>query len=222
MDPRPPQPGVPERQLTAREKEIANSIESFPFLEIKDRIFLLLIWRGLKTASPVSLQPNVANEVVEDLRHRVQGAGLLFKVGPVSYEAFRGLRPGLICFVASNSDDLNLISELWSGDHINDPRVYKEIGRMSGLPKTAIDTYDEFIRKPEPEREKLFKKLTVPVEEKEKFPELLPFSRLFFMSKAHRQAEEAVVQKWVDEIKLVVPNLYQLYVEELKRTLRMP
>src|SRR3989344_4438843 len=183
MDPSPSQVPKVRIELTPEEKEIARSLESFPYLEMKDRVFLMLVWRKLKIASPVSIQPNAPNSALQDFKNMIQKAGLLSKPDRVIYENMRGLRPGQICFVADNQQDLNSISQLWFGDHEKDPEVYKEIGRMSGFPTTAIETYGKFSGISEPERGALMGQLLLTEEEKKKlFPaELYYFSSFFYM-----------------------------------------
>lgn len=206
-----------KRELTAEEKEIAKSLEDFSQLEVRDRVFLLLIWRGFKTASPVSIMETEPESAVSDLEEKVKKAGLLFrKTDIITKERKYGLRAGRICFVANNQKDLDLMSKLWFGDHEHDPKVYKEIGRMSGYPKTAINVFDSFQNPNIPinKREKATRGV-LSDEEKKKLiassefsPDLYPFSRFFYMSKENWQNELQTVDKWAKELDFVCHELY--------------
>lgn len=220
-----------KKELTPEEKKIAMSLETISCLGKKDKVFLVLVWRNLKTASAISLEAGVPESVVRDLEKRIKEAGLFFKktdhIIKEGEEMF-GLKNGRICFVANNQKDLDLMSELWFGDHHRDEKVYKEIGRMSSYPQTAIDTYEKimtdiFNKGNIPTREKsLMKELILSEAEKidllKKEPNLFPFARLFYMSKAHWKSEIEIVRKWAEEIKLATPALYQSFIEDFKRS----
>ena len=205
----------PKKELTVEERKIAKSFEESPSLELRDKIFLVLIWRGLKTASPVSIDIEKDKSAVETLMEKVSNAGLFSLLGNATTQEKFGLKSGRILFVANNEKDLKLVFDLWNGDHQKDPQVYKEIGRMSGFPQTAIDTYDAFTRLLEPEREAMKEKLVLSEEEKKKLipAEFFPFASLFFMSRAHWQAEFETMKKCAGEIKFVTPQLYQQYLD---------
>lgn len=225
----PIESGKLKKELSPKEKKIAMSLESFRYLEPKDKVFLVLVWRGLKTASAVSFQAGAPEKTLLDLQERVEKAGLLFKktdhiiTEEMGKEEARGLRPGKVCFVAKDEKDLDLISKLWFGDHDKDPEVYKEIGRMSGFPQTAINVYDKFTRLPDPEKDKTRVDLTVSEREKRNLllktePRLIPFSFLFYMSKENWKSELETVRRWAEEIKLVTPALYGEFTNLFERS----
>jgi len=196
-----------KKELSPEEKKIATSLESFQNLEIKDRIFLVLVWRKLKTASAISLEDGVSVAVMGDLEKRIKKAGLFFKKTDkiVGENEMLGLRlGGNICFVANNPEDLNSISKLWFGDQEKDPGIYRELGRMSGYPPTAIDPQILTISE------------TEKIEKLKKEPNLIPFAVLFYMSKEHFENELETVRKWAEEIKLVTPALYQLFLRDFQ------
>jgi hypothetical protein len=214
MDPKPSQ--KPIEGLTLQEKEVAKSLESVPLLTPRDKVFLILIWRKLKTASPVSVPSDASSESIVDLEERIKKAGLFCNFSKNVSRGELGVSPGRILFVANNENDLNLISQLWFGRHLKDPQVYKEVGRMSGFPKTAIETYDQFVKLRGPAR----KELVLSREEQEELipKELLPFSEFFYLSKAHFKTEIEVVRRWVEELKLVTPEVYKEYLAHGKQT----
>lgn len=202
------------RELTPGERKVAMSLEFFRYLDIKDRIFLVLVWSGLKRASPVSLELNEPNQGLEEV---AKNAGLFFK--PTDHELKepnRGLRKGRVCFVAKKESDLERISELWFKDEEN-PEISTELGRMSGYPETAIVAHNKLMSFPPAERDNVKETKESPVlSEKEKIDwlknkkdqELIPFSFLFHMSKPKVDNEKEVVRKWVEELKTVAPSLY--------------
>ena len=221
--------GKPKKEgLSPKEKEIAMSLETISCLEKKDKVFLVLVWKGLKTATAISLEPGVPESVARDLEKRVKETGLLFKKTDhiIAEEMFmvkqkaRGLRPGRVCFVANNQKDFDLISELWFGDHDKDQKVYRELGRMSGFPQTAIDIYQkisqaEIFKLSEEEQEKAMGNYVFSEREKRDFlfkenePRVVPFSWLFYMSKENWKSEMATPRKWAKEIESTTPTLYE-------------
>ena len=70
--------GKPEKKLSPEEKEIARSLENFPFLLKKDKVFLVLVWRGLKTASSVSILSDAPASAVDDLRKIMEKRKIIF------------------------------------------------------------------------------------------------------------------------------------------------
>ena len=202
------------RELKPGERETAHSLESLPLIP-RDKIFLLLVWRGLKTASPVFLPIDYNQEMVKDLQEKVMKAGLFLKPDQTISREKRP-RSDRIYFIANNQKDLKLISKLWFGDHFNNPKVYREIGRMSGFPKTAIETFNKFTHLDGPGKTITQQKLVLSVEEKKKLipPELFHFSLFFYMSRASWQTELQTIKKWADEIKLVAPTLQEAYVHQ--------
>ena len=226
--------------LSQEEKKIAMSLETISCLEKKDKVFLVLVWRGLKTATAISLEPGAPESVARDLEKRVKEAGLFFKKTDhiITEEMFmvkqkaRGLRPGKICFVANNQKDLDLISELWFRDHDKDSEVYKELGRMSGFPQTAIDLYDKFARLSDSEKESVKKEITLSEIEKSKLlqtePGLIPLSWTLYMSKVRKgekvyflESELETVRKWMREIKYVTPALYREFTHIFYKSTRI-
>lgn len=212
-----------ERKITPEEKKIAMSLETLQYLEPKDKVFIVLVWRGLKTASPVSLPPGVPQKVVDELRQKVEKADMFFQEGPIITKREYGLREGRICYVANNQKDLKLILELWSGNKEIDPKVYKEIGRMSGYPNTAIEAYGQLWQKIEDSPENRIQPQILMVSEDEKIeklkkePELIPFAVLFYMSRANFESELEIVRKWAKEVKLVTPALYMSFINDFKK-----
>ena len=226
-----------KRELSPEEHKVAMSLETISSLEKKDKVFIVLVWKGLKTATAVSFEPGAPESEMSDLEKRVQKAGLLFKktdhiiteeMYMVKQEA-RGLRPGRVCFVANNQKDLDLISELWFGDHDNDPKVYKEMGRMSGFPQTAIDLYDKFTRLPDPEKEEVKKEIALSEREKSELfqtePDLIPLAFTFYMSKVKEgkrvsflESELETVRKWTKKIESVTPALYREFTDFFYRS----
>ncbi|MEK7128133.1 MAG: hypothetical protein AAB933_01035 [Patescibacteria group bacterium] len=221
--------GKPEKKLSPEEKEIARSLENFPFLLKKDKVFLVLVWRGLKTASSVSILSDAPASAVDDLRKIAEKAGLFFKFDREIMEDSRGLTKGKVCFVANNQKDLDLISKLWFGDHDNDPAVYKEIGRMSGFSQTAIDVYEKIseagiLKLPKKEKYKALQKYVLSYGEKKNYllctneVEVIPFSVLFYMPREHYAKEMGVPRKWAKEVKSVVPRLYEQFTGPFVRS----
>lgn len=209
--------GKSKKELSAEEKRIAMSLEFFPHLNTKDKIFLVLIWRGFKQASPISLQGGVPESV--ELEKRLKKANLFFKKDRIIREEIYGLQPGQVYFVANNEKDLDLISKLWFGDHEHDPIVYKGIGKMSGYPQSAIDVFDSFAN-PDISDAKRGEVIinNVLLNKQENVPlDLYPFARSFYMSKQNWKNELETVRKWVEEIKSITPALYNSYLEEFKR-----
>lgn len=207
-----------KKELSPAEKKIAMSLESFRYLDIRDKISLVLIWRGFKTASAISLDPSEPNQ---DLQKIVENAGLLFK--PTDYELKelnRGLRKGRVCFVANNEPDLNAISDLWFKDD-EKPEVSTELGRMSGFPETAISSHNKLMSFPLADRDNVKESKESPVlSEKEKIDwlknkkdqDLIPFAFLFHMSKPRIDNEIEAVRKWVEELKTITPSLYTGFI----------
>ena len=216
--------GQQKRELNAEEHKIATSLESFQHLEPKDRVFLVLVWKGLKTATAVSLELGMPESVLRDLKERVEKAGMLFNEGPVLNIRIRGSRPGKICLVANNQKDLDLISHFWSrpdyGNHERDPEIYWEMGRMSGLPQTAIEAYDKIYPKTVGAYRDRIKPQVLMVSEDEKIerlkdePDLIPFATLFYMSRVNFNSEIEIVRKWAEEIKKITPALYRLFIND--------
>ena len=165
MDPKPSSL-VEKRKLTLEEMQIAQSIEDFPYLEMREKIFILLIWRGLKKASPVSIPDSAPAGTIDNLQTCLSRAGLFSEIGPFIKENIKDLRPGRIVYVADSLENLNLISKLWFGDHDKDEEVYNQIGELSGFPESAVDLYGEFSKLPEPRRNDRKNKLVLSVEEK--------------------------------------------------------
>ena len=222
MEPKPPQTPKIKTELVPEEKKSAHFFESLTILDRAGKMDLILVWRGLKTVSQLSIFENATPSQISDLKNKIHQANLLFKeevnlTKPKKYPIpISGLKK--VYFVAKNQDDLNLFSSLWFGDHLNDPKVYKEIGRMSGFPQTAINTFHEFSGLSGEERNTKKKSLTLSPEEKKDLfpPELFPFSLRFYVSREHWQSELETIQKWAEEIKLVAPALYQSFVDQFK------
>lgn len=214
----PPRSPKGKIELTAAEREIAKSLETAPSLSVRDRIFLILVWRNLKKASPVSITSPLPTIPLTVLRDRAQKAGLFFERGPKITQQRYGVMPGQVCYLANNEADLKSMSEVWLGNHELDLKVYKEMGRMSGFSPKAQEVYDRFTTLPEPEKTKVREELTLSEEEKKTiFPgELYPFATMFYVPRSPEGIEETreVVQKWVNELKLVAPNLLKAYVNE--------
>jgi hypothetical protein len=216
--------------LTSEEKKIAKSLETLSMLSVRDRIFLVLIWRKFKTASPISISVDTLESTVQELKEKIEKAGLLFKDIGMNEELMQKCQRGgmgyVRYFMANNQNDLDSISEKWFGGLFTDPDVYKEIGRMSGYPQTAIDNFDKFTRLSDEEKFELKKKSTLTHEEKkalvsEKYsntPDLYYFSTFFYMSREHAEAEMEVCRQWMEEIKLVTPNLYREFIDDCKHT----
>ncbi len=212
-----------KRDLRAKYIEKTMPLETFSSLEPKDRMFLILIWRKLKSASPVSLQGGI--EKSKELEKILKAADLLFKKGPVTTEEKNGLKAGQVYFVANNEADLNLISERWFGDHKRDPDVYEEIGRMSGFPKTARDAYDAFSN-PKYSAEQRSNALKKVYSEQDKIKllkernqlELFPFARLFYMSKKNWDTELETVRKWASELKTLASSAYTEFIVDFNKT----
>ena len=217
------------KELTPLEKEIAESLENFEYLETKDKVFLLLVWRGLKKASPVSVEINAPESAVGDLEKITKKAGLFFKRGPVITKKERGLREGTVCFVANSQKDLDLMSDLWFRDHDNDPGVYKELGRMSGFPQTAIDTYDKIskagiFRLPGDQKKKALEDYTITEKGKRDFlksePGVIPFSWIFYMSKENEkyEVEMETARRWAEEVESVSKSIYKKFTAVFYRS----
>ena len=208
-----------EQSLTPEEKEITRSLENLKFLRIRDLIFIVLIWRKLKTASPVEFSLEPTEEELKKFKETIKKAGLFVPDNPVIDTKHYKSGGKKIYFVASNKKDLDLISKLWFGDHVKDPKVYKEVGRMSGFPDTAIETYDKFTRLPDPERRKVGNELTLSPEEKKKLfsGDTYYFSLFFYMSRDHWQTESETIKKWAEEIRRLTPGLYKAYIDDFKK-----
>mgnify|MGYP001599775891 FL=1 len=217
-----------EKELSPEEKKIAMSLESFQHLDIQSKIFLVLVWRGLKKASAVSLAPGLPQSAIDDLEKKVKKAGLFFKPTDHLIEIgknMHGLEPGRVCFVANNQADLDSISDLWFKDHENDSNVYTRMGQLSGYPPTAVNAYDEIFKSLKSERENKMKELILSEGEKKDLlklePDLIPFTFFFFMSRGEGDKfvpnELEIVRKWAAEIKLITPALYQLFIENYKK-----
>ncbi len=207
-----------KQELSPEDLEIVKSIEEFNWLSSRDKIFTLLIWRKLKSASPVSLITS-SPEAVSEFKSVLKKAHLLSQAGPTITSHMRGLNPGMIYYVANNQPDLDLLPEVWFGDHEKDPHVYRSIGRMCGFPQTAIDLYDKFTKLDGMERTEIMQKIVLsPLEKAEKIkeekmsPEVLTFALLFYMSRDNYQEELKTAQRWADEIKLVSPKIFNQFV----------
>ena len=199
-----------KRELTNIEKEIVRDFESLPLLNIKNLLDLELVWRGFKSASNLFLQAGVEDSQIPEIKSKIEKAGLLFKDEGIRTDKIYGQQGARICFVAKSGRDLDLISSLWFGDHVGDPKIYKEIGRMSGFPQTAIDTYDKFTKLEGERRKTVRDQLVLSEEEKRNLfgAELYPFSVFFYMSRKYWRTELETIKKWVEEIKLIDPELY--------------
>lgn len=217
-EPRPPQI-PPTRELAPEERRIAQSLENLHFLESQDIMNLILVWRKFKTATQFLLPLSAPPRDIQELEAKARAAGLFFKDCGVTPKKISGRNPQRIFFVSNNQQDLDLISNVWFGDHTNDPKVYKEMGRMSGFPQTAIDTYTKFTELNEQEKSKKREELTLSrQEQKELFSaDIYPFSHFFYMSREHWKSEVETVRKWAEEIKLVSPTLYQLILMHFGR-----
>ncbi len=207
-----------KRELTPQEKNIAYSLESLPTFSIRGKMDLMLVWRKLKSASQLYLHADLSDREFQDIKNKIQKAGLFFIDKGIDTNVPEGAEPTRLCFVANNNEDLELISKIWFGDHFSDPKVYKEIGRMSGFPQTAIDTYYQIAQMQKDEKEKVRQELVLSEEEKYKLlpREVYPFSLSFFMSKKHWQKEMEIPKKWSEEIALTAPTLYQDYMKAFK------
>ncbi len=207
----------PKKELTPEEKEIARSLETLPSLDIRAEIDLILVWRNLKSASQLFFPAGTTDANMVKIKERIEKAGLFFIDDGVILDKMYGNGLVRLCFIANNEKDLYLFAELWFGDHIADSLVYKEIGRMSGFPQSAIDTYDKFIMLSGKERDAAKEELTLSEnEKKDLFPaDLYRLSLFFYMSRAHWQTELETVRTWVEELKRVTPSLYQRFIEEL-------
>ncbi len=207
MDPKPPQILInnkdTKRELTSEEKEIFNSFENIPFLNETDKSNFLLVWRGLKSGSGFFIK-------IEDIlflgkiKEIIEKAGLFF----IDLDRKDVSNPNIPCMVSINREDLELLATLWPDDHINDPRVYLELGRIYGYPKTAIDAFDKIHNSSSGHLE-LENELTLSSQEKrQKIPkQLLAFAKFVF-SREHWGEELETVKKWAEEIKLIDPELY--------------
>ena len=206
------------QEISPAEKKIAISLESFPHLEFKDRVFLVLVWKGFKTASAISLELGFLDD--NDLEERVKKASLFLKPDRIIDEEMYGLKPGKVYFIANNQQDLDLISEKWFGNQIDDPNVYREIGRMSGFPQTAKDAYDTVFSSPESDRKGKEKELFISEDEKRELlklePDLLPFAFLLYMSRENFQTELETVRKWAKTIRFFTPALYGAFISDFK------
>ncbi|MEK7539114.1 MAG: hypothetical protein AAB595_00515 [Patescibacteria group bacterium] len=181
--------GQLEKKISSKElKELRAMrwLENFRHLEPKDKVFLVLVWRKLKGASAISLEGGVPTKILNELKTKIQEAGMLFKEGGLIDEETQGLRKGKVCLVANNKEDLNLISNLWSGDHVQREEAEKDL--FSEDEKRALLQLE---------------------------PDLIPFSFLLPMSRENLESELKVVHKWVKEIRLF-PIIYQLFLNDFR------
>ena len=218
-----PDSGQPKKGKSIEEiKKITRSLEKIPLLKVRDKIFLVLILTGSKKASDVYISAGASAGEIKELEAEIKRAGLVFKLTDRTIEdKDNRLISKRVCLVAVNQKDLDLFSEKWFGDQINDPTAYKKIGEMSGFPQTAIDAYDAFSN-PElsqAERDESRNLIYSEAEKIEKLknePEVIPFATLFYMSKAHFDSEVETARKWAKEINAASPILLNMFISEYK------
>ena len=155
----------------------------------------------------------------EELEAVLQKAKLFYKAGSVITVPMRGLNPGIIYYIANNQSDLDLLSELWFGDHEKDSNVYRNIGRMCGFPLSAIETYSKFTELGGMERTEMMQNVVLSPGEKAGMisSEVLPFALSFFISRDNWKEEVKVAEQWAREIKLVAPELFERFINDYKR-----
>jgi hypothetical protein len=190
---------------------------------MRDKIFLVLVWRGLKKASALSLDI-LSKKDETALMEKIKKAGLSFlKTQKMIEGEDRGLRLwGTLCFVADNQKDLDSISDLWSRKDKNNLEIDRRLGYFSGYPSTAIDAYIKLMNLPKSER--IDAEKTIIISPKEKIdllksePDLIPFSLLFHMSREHWKSELETVRKWSQELELVTRGLRAEFIDNFKKS----
>ncbi len=218
MEPRPPQilkTDAEEVVLTPEERATIESFETLP-INWRSEFNLVLAFKKYKSAVEVFFQPDISESKLEEARRIIEASGLFFKDMGVREDETYNTGSRRICFAAVTAKDLNLISELWFGDHNNDPKVYKELGRMSGFPPSAIELFHHIHSEDDEDKQKKdSEEYAVSVEEKKSLPaDLYAFSSFFMMSKKHMREGLEVARRWAEIIKAASPDLYQQVILE--------
>src|SRR3989304_9762957 len=147
-----------QEELNNKEKETLASFKTilqlWPWGNQNDKIDLLLVWRGLKSATQIDLDPKISDTDLKKTEEVIKNAGLFFKdTGTIQDQRQFGSRAGRVSFVANNPEDLELISKVRA---LNTPEAHSEMGRMSGFPKSAIENLVKFYKNKEGDQSKYF------------------------------------------------------------------
>lgn len=218
-------------ELTEAEREVVEKIEKLPCPD-NEKTDLLLIWRGLKSATDIEYGKDwypeekpitLTQEEIDQLTNAIRHAGF-YATEPV-HEDQKAERitegphapyviPGkdqIRIFVAS---DQKTAERLQIAHGSGDARTY---GKLSGYPQTAIEAFVEAAKRGEEGwRELLVYRDELPDEVKNQ--DFLAFAE-FKLSKAHWQDELKTVKKWAEEIQRINPALYSRNVEAYKSDL---
>ncbi len=195
-------------KLTEKEKETLTSfktiLQPWPWGNQRDKVDLLLVWRGLKSATQISLDPEISTDDLKKTEEVIKNAGLFFKDSGVVEKFNIGGRR--LCFVANNPKDLELVSQI---SKESSKESYSEMGRMSGFPKSAIENFIQFNESDENEESDQSKFFLTDEEKQSKIPaEIRKFAQLK-LSRKNWKNELETIRRWAEEIKLVDPELYR-------------
>jgi len=201
-----------KRELSQEEKETLASfktiLQPWPWGNQKDKIDLLLVWRGLKSATQINLDPKISDTDLKKMEEVIKNAGLFFKDSGITQDPQKyGSHVGRVCYVANNQEDLDLIS---GAKKLSTLKADSEMGRMSGFPKSAIENFIQFNKNNDNNDANSQKNFYLTDEEREiNIPKKLNKIASFKLSRKNWKEELETARRWAKEIKFIAPELYE-------------
>lgn len=228
-------PDNKSENLTEREIKAVQEVEHFP-ASLGDKVDLVLVWRGLKQVTEFDIpfkrwdiekekEPQISEQERDAIGERVTSLADVLDLEVVGGKPFypRSIEEkgktipvsgveDLRFFIGRNREVTALLAELSSQKNVD-----AELGRLYGIPKTALEAFVEYDQQGGlgSGKEDLFFKdeETLPVEVREQ--EFMAFME-FQLSKDNWQDELETAKHWAEEIKKVSPKLYNEKVEKYR------
>lgn len=228
-------------ELSEAERKSVERIETLPITD-SNKIDLILSWKGLKKAIDIGVTlktwqegerpPDISEEEkqkkIKEAIDTIKSLGLEYTEGGIGEQDPRIIErkdaepmkfPGSewqVLYVAQSKEVAERIKNLWkeTSEKNNEVKTCVEIGRLSGYPESAIQTYQEFFR--DLRTKGLENKISIDqaeLPEEVQSEDYMAFSH-FRLSRGNWREELKTVKAWADEIQKMDPKLYQRVVDK--------